>query len=70
MKVLIVGSGGREHAMVWMLAQSPRQPRLYCAPGNAGIASLATCVPVKADDIGGLKAFVQQEGIDLTVVGP
>lgn len=70
MKVLVVGSGGREHAMVWSLAQSPRQPRLYCAPGNAGIASLATCVPVKADDIGGLKAFVQQEGIDLTVVGP
>jgi len=56
--------------MVWTLAHSPRQPRLFCAPGNAGIESLATCVPMNADDIAGLKAFVQQEGIDLTVVGP
>ena len=70
MKILIVGSGGREHAMVWKLAQSPRTPTLYCAPGNAGIESLATCVPIKADDIVGLKAFVQSEKIDLTVVGP
>jgi len=69
-KLLVVGSGGREHAMVWTLAHSPRQPRLFCAPGNAGIESLATCVPMNADDIAGLKAFVQQEGIDLTVVGP
>lgn len=70
MKILVVGSGGREHAMVWKLAQSPRTPRLYCAPGNAGIESLATCVPVKADDIAGLKTFVQSEKMDLTVVGP
>ena len=56
--------------MVWKLAQSPRKPTLYCAPGNAGIDSLATCVPIKADDIGGLKTFVQSEKIDLTVVGP
>ena len=70
MKILIVGSGGREHAMVWKLAQSPRKPTLYCAPGNAGIESLATCVPVKADDITGLKTFVESEKIDLTVVGP
>ena len=56
--------------MVWKLAQSSRMPTLYCAPGNAGIESLATCVPVKADDIAGLKAFVQSEKIDLTVVGP
>ena len=56
--------------MVWKLAQSPRKPALYCAPGNAGIASLATCVPVKADDITGLKTFVESEKIDLTVVGP
>jgi len=69
-KILIVGSGGREHAMVWKLAQSPRKPTLYSAPGNAGIESLATCVPIKADDIVGLKAFVQSEKIDLTVVGP
>ena len=70
MKILVVGSGGREHAMVWKLAQSPRKPTLYCAPGNAGIESLATCVSIKADDIVGLKAFVQSEKIDLTVVGP
>ena len=70
MKILVVGSGGREHAMVWKLAQSPQKPILYCAPGNAGIASLATCVPIKADDLSGLKEFVIQERIDLTVVGP
>ncbi|MCP9471998.1 MAG: phosphoribosylamine--glycine ligase [Nitrospira sp.] len=70
MKVLVVGSGGREHALAWKLAQSPRTPTLYCAPGNAGIESLAACVPIKADDIDGLKAFVERERIDLTVVGP
>jgi phosphoribosylamine--glycine ligase len=70
MKILVVGSGGREHAIVWKLAQSPRKPTLYCAPGNAGIESLATCVPVKADDVAGLKAFVLSEQIDLTIVGP
>ncbi|NOT95867.1 MAG: phosphoribosylamine--glycine ligase [Nitrospira sp.] len=70
MKILVIGSGGREHAMVWKLAQSPRKPQLYCAPGNAGIESLATCVPIKADDIAALKTFVQSEQIDLTVVGP
>ncbi len=56
--------------MVWKLAQSSRMPKLYCAPGNAGIESLAACVPIKADDIAGLKIFVQSEKIDLTVVGP
>ena len=70
MKILVIGSGGREHAMVWKLAQSPRKPQLYCAPGNAGIALLATCVPIKADDLAELKAFAQKEAIDLTVVGP
>ena len=70
MKILVVGSGGREHTMVWKLAQSSRMPTLYCAPGNAGIESLAACVPIKADDIAGLKTFVQSEKIDLTVVGP
>jgi phosphoribosylamine---glycine ligase len=70
LKVLVVGSGGREHAMVWKLAQSPRNPQLFCAPGNAGIESLAPCVPIQADDIAGLKAFVLREQIDLTVVGP
>lgn len=56
--------------MVWALAQSPRTPTLYCAPGNAGIASLATCISLKADDIAELKDFVVREQIDLTVVGP
>ncbi len=70
MKILVIGSGGREHAMAWKLAQSPRTPTLYCAPGNAGIESLATCVPLNAADIAGLKTFVQSEKIDLTVVGP
>ena len=70
MKILVVGGGGREHALVWKIAQSPRKPQIFCAPGNAGIESLATCVPIKADDIAGLKAFALKEGIDLTVVGP
>ncbi|MCP9439565.1 MAG: phosphoribosylamine--glycine ligase [Nitrospira sp.] len=70
MKVLIVGGGGREHALTWKLAQSPRKPTLYCAPGNAGIEALATCVPIEANDVAGLKAFVERERIDLTVVGP
>lgn len=70
MKILVVGSGGREHAMVWKLAQSPRVTRLYCAPGNGGIAQQATCVPIAAEDVAALKIFVQRQGIDLTVVGP
>ncbi len=70
MKVLIVGSGGREHALTWKLAQSPRHPQLFCAPGNAGIADLATCVPIRVDDIIRLKEFALTECIDLTVVGP
>ncbi len=70
MKVLVIGSGGREHAMVWKLVQSPRRPQVFCAPGNAGIESLVPCVPIKADDVSGLKAFVLKEQIDLTVVGP
>jgi phosphoribosylamine---glycine ligase len=69
-KILVVGSGGREHAMVWKLAQSPRKPILYCAPGNAGIASSAVCVPIKLDDLDGLKDFAVREKIDLTVIGP
>ncbi|MQL53461.1 phosphoribosylamine--glycine ligase [Desulfofundulus thermobenzoicus] len=70
MKVLVVGGGGREHALVWKLSQSPRVKEIYCAPGNAGIASLARCVPVAAEDIPGLLAFARQEKVDLTVVGP
>jgi len=70
MKVLVVGSGGREHALVWKLARSPRVERIYCAPGNAGIAELAELVDIGADDIGGLLKFARQEHIDLTVPGP
>jgi phosphoribosylamine--glycine ligase len=70
MKVLVVGGGGREHAMVWKLKQSPRVSRIYCAPGNAGIAQDAECVGISAEDVNGLLAFAQKEGIDLTVVGP
>jgi phosphoribosylamine--glycine ligase len=70
MKVLVVGSGGREHALCWKLAQSPRLTKLYAAPGNAGCAQVATCVPVKGEQIEALRAFVLQEKIDLVVVGP
>lgn len=70
MKILVVGGGGREHTIVWKLAQSPRKPVLFCAPGNAGIESIATCVSIKADDIAALKDFVISEQIDFTVVGP
>ncbi len=70
MKVLVVGGGGREHALVWKIAQSPKVKRIYCAPGNAGIADFATCVPIDAEDIDGLVEFAKKEKIDLTVVGP
>ncbi len=70
MKILVVGSGGREHALVWKLAQSPRVHRLYAAPGNAGIAEQAECVPVPATDVVALATFAEKEKIDLTVVGP
>lgn len=70
MKVLVVGSGGREHALVWKLAQSPNVSRVYCAPGNAGIAQLAECVPIGVNDFANLADFVKRTGIELTVVGP
>ncbi len=70
MKVLVVGSGGREHALCWALAASPLTDELYCAPGNAGIAEDATCVPIAADDLDGLVAFARDKGVDLVVVGP
>jgi phosphoribosylamine--glycine ligase len=70
MKVLVIGSGGREHALVWKIAQSPLVERIFCAPGNAGIAGQAECVPIKGEDIDGLLAFARQEQIGLTVVGP
>lgn len=70
MKILVIGQGGREHAIVWKLAQSPRVERIYCAPGNGGIAGLATLVPISVSDFSGLAQFAKDEGIDLTVVGP
>src|SRR5512136_2112234 len=70
MKILVIGSGGREHALVWKIAQSPRVKKIYCAPGNAGIADLAECVPVPAGDLPALLEFARREHIDLTVVGP
>src|SRR6516162_7463124 len=70
MKVLVIGKGGREHALVWKLAQSPRAERVYCAPGNAGTALDGVNVPLEATDFDGLVRFVKKEDIDLTVVGP
>lgn len=70
MKVLVVGSGGREHALCWKLRQSPLLTELYCAPGNPGIAAVADRVPLAADDIQELAEFAQEMRIDLTVVGP
>ncbi|AOQ25006.1 Phosphoribosylamine--glycine ligase [Moorella thermoacetica] len=70
MRILVVGGGGREHALVWKITQSPMVTEIYCAPGNAGIAGLACCVPIAADDITGLLDFARRAAIDLTVVGP
>ena len=70
MRILVVGGGGREHALVWRLAQNPTVDRLYAAPGNAGIAADATCVPIAAEDVPGIVELVERESIDLTVVGP
>ncbi|MCR5154134.1 MAG: phosphoribosylamine--glycine ligase [Lachnospiraceae bacterium] len=67
--VLVVGSGGREHALVWKIAKSKKVKKIYCAPGNAGIAELAECVDIKATDIPGLVAFAEEKKIDLTVIG-
>jgi phosphoribosylamine--glycine ligase len=70
MRVLVVGSGGREHALAWKIAQSPLVHALFAAPGNPGLARLATLVPLKSDDVEGLTAFAVRERIDLVVVGP
>ena len=69
MKILIVGSGGREHALAWRLKQSPRVTEIMAAPGNPGIARIATCVPVAADNIEGLVALAKQERPNLVIVG-
>ncbi len=70
MKVLVIGSGGREHALAWKISQSPLLTKLYAAPGNAGIAQVAECISIQAEDIDGLLAFAKEKDIDLTVVGP
>ncbi|HYB19291.1 MAG TPA: phosphoribosylamine--glycine ligase [Thermodesulfobacteriota bacterium] len=70
MKVLVIGSGGREHALVWKISQSPAVKKIYCAPGNAGIAKQAECLPISAEDVKSLAAWAEKERVDLTVVGP
>lgn len=70
MRVLVVGNGGREHALVWKLKQSPLVEQLFCAPGNAGIETMATCVPISVTDVDELVRFVAENEIDLTVIGP
>ena len=70
MKVLVVGNGGREHALVWKLNKSKKIKKIYAAPGNPGIAPFASCVNILATDIPGLVRFAEEKKIDLTVVGP
>src|SRR5450756_2591370 len=70
MDVLIVGGGGREHALAWKIRQSPLVEHVWVAPGNAGIAECATCVPIRSDDTSGLAEFAVQHRIGLVVVGP
>ena len=70
MKVLVVGGGGREHAICWKLAQSPKVTELYCAPGNGGIAQVAQCVPIKATDVEGMVAWAREHAMDFVMVAP
>ncbi len=70
MKVLVIGSGGREHAIVWKISQSKRVKKIYSAPGNPGISRYAECIDIRPDDILSLRDFVRKNSIDLTVVGP
>lgn len=70
MKILVVGGGGREHALCWAISKSPLCDALYCAPGNPGIAQVAQCIDVKAEDLDGIEATVLETGIDFVVVGP
>ena len=70
MKILVIGGGGREHTIVWKLSKSPKVSKIYCAPGNGGIAELAECVPIKATDIDGVVNFAKEKAVDLVVVAP
>ena len=70
MKVLIVGGGGREHAIAWKVAQSPKVEKLYCAPGNAGIAEVAECVDIGVMEFDRLVTFARENTVDLTIVAP
>ena len=70
MRILVIGSGGREHALVWKIAQSKLAKKVFCAPGNGGIAQQAECVDIKAEETLALLEFARKEKIDLTVVGP
>ena len=70
MKILVIGSGGREHTLVWKISQSPKVSKVFCAPGNAGISHLAQCVDIGEDNMVGLANFAQKMKIDLTIVGP
>ncbi|MBI3087410.1 MAG: phosphoribosylamine--glycine ligase, partial [Candidatus Omnitrophica bacterium] len=70
MKVLMIGSGGREHALAWKLSQSPELDTLFCAPGNGGIGQLAEPVDIGAEDVEALAEFAETKDVDLTVVGP
>ena len=70
MRLLLIGGGGREHALAWAIARSPRVTAFFAAPGNPGIATHATCVPIRAEALDDIVRFVERERIDLTVVGP
>lgn len=70
MRVLVIGSGGREHALIWKISQSKLVDKVFCAPGNGGIAQIAECIDIKAEDVNELLKFARKEKIDLTVVGP
>ena len=70
MRILVVGGGGREHALVWKLSQSPRVEKIYCAPGNPGIGEIAECINISVDNIKALCGFAREHNVDLTVVGP
>lgn len=70
MNILVIGGGGREHTIIWKIAQSPKAGKIYAAPGNGGISELAECVPIKATDIEGIVSFAKEKAIDLVMVAP